>query len=457
MKPMLNLARNSDARVDEFRSCPAFRFRAVFVAAALAILCPSLVRAADSAIISNVDLASMHQSNGNVLNDSDGKPWGGFGGGPNMNNLFNGRFGTDYVYLPNMGQDGGGYLIIDFTSKLATGYYITEIKIGSGGTNPYSLYWSPNGTTWNNVADQEGGTAETAGSTLVYAIGEIATHVKLVFHRTPRWNYSTPQISEIQVWGIDPAEMACTHRAWSDWEVVRPATCTSRALEMHYCLQCNEEETREAGMPLGHDYVTHLDKGGKCNRFGRGSITCTRCDWVADFPEPRDLYAFGGEAELYKVQLVDMTASSENHAAWGTGLAKAHDNNWTSGYWSNVGREDAWIEFAFGTTIDITAVEFSVHNHAQTIKFYSRDGETETFLSEVEIVPDESEDAPATQRMTVHFTETPVSALRVRIFDEIGIEVWSSMCVILYEIHPYGTVKGAGLLLYDPTTLMIFR
>ena len=406
-------------------------------------------------------LAHIYSASGaNIDNNS-------FGGGPSMKDVFDGKY-TEYIRLPRAGNNS--YIVLDFTSELPGGYYVTQLKVGAHGDYPFSLYyWPAGGSDWTLVV-ANCSEVGTQTSPLTYDVGEVVTQVKVVFNQIPAWNYNGYQISELEVWGLDPAEMTCTHPSYSEWELKTPATCTTRQIDHRYCTECDEEFEQEVGSPLGHEYVTHLEKPGKCNRYGSGWIDCSCCDFVANFPEPVDMITLGGFAELYKVQFTDVRVSSEyNPAWWGTWARHLFDDKWETTHWAAMTRTGEWVDFEFGTTVDVTRVEISAPNHDHTIQFFARDGETETLMDEVQITnivtlvenPETGESVVTTQawqRVTVEFTEQHAKAVRVRFVDEIGfVSAQDNHCTALGELHLYGTVLGAGHLLYDPTTIMILR
>lgn len=410
-------------------------------------------------------LAHIYSAAGNIIDTNS------FGGGPNITNVFNGRW-DDYIRLPKAGNNA--YIVLDFTPELSSGYYVTQLKVGAHGDYPFSLYyWPAGGSDWTNVVANclDVGTQT---SPLTYNVGEIVTKVKIVFHTCRAWQYNDYQISELEVWGLDPAEMTCTHPSYSDWEMKTPATCTTRQIDHRWCDVCYEEDTREVDSPLGHEYVTHLEKPGQCNRYGKGWIDCSRtnCDFRADFPAPVDMVTLGGFAEMYKVQFTDVRVSSEyNPGWWGTWARHLFDNKWESTHWAAMTRTGEWVDFEFGTTIDPTWAEFSAPNHDHVIQFFARDGETETLIAEVPITKivtygenldpetgEPVETSPAWQRVTVEFTEIHAKAIRVRFVDSIGfVSAQDNHCTALAELHLYGTIEGAGHLLYDPTTIMLLR
>ena len=59
------------------------------------------------------------------------------------------------------------------------------------------------------------------------------------------------------------------------------------------------------------------------------------------------------------------------------------------------------------------------------------------------------------QRFTVRFFEQPVKILRIRQFMEDGATL--AKPAYISEIHPWGTVRGAGDLRYRKETLLILR
>lgn len=393
-----------------------------------------------------------------------------FGGGPSMPDVFDGKY-TEYIRLPKAGNNA--YILLDFTPELASGYYVTQLKVGAHGDYPFSLYyWPAGGSDWTLVVANCRDVG-TQTSPLTYDVGEIVTQVKVVFNQAPAWNYNAYQISELEVWGLDPADMACTHPSYSEWEMKVAATCTTRQIDHRYCNACHEEFEQEVGFPLGHGYVTHLQKPGLCTRYGKGYIDCARtnCEFRADFPEPVDMVTLGGFAELYKVQFTDVRVSSEyNPSWWGTWARHLFDNKWESTHWAAMTRTGEWVDFEFGTTIDPTWAEFSAPNHDHIIQFFARDGETETLMAEVPITKivtygetldpetgEPVETSPAWQRVTVEFTEQHAKAVRVRFVDEIGfVSAQDNHCTALGELHLYGTVQGAGHLTFDPTTTILF-
>ena len=94
--------------------------------------------------------------------------------------------------------------------------------------------------------------------------------------------------------------------------------------------------------------------------------------------------------------------------------------------------------------IDLTAIDISVHNHDQTVEFYSVEGGEEIRVGEVVFEKDTAANAPDYQRKWVELRGVSLSTLRVRVDDSVGISLWNKNIISICELHPYGTVNGAG-------------
>jgi hypothetical protein len=103
-----------------------------------------------------------------------------------------------------------------------------------------------------------------------------------------------------------------------------------------------------------------------------------------------------------------------------------------------------YAQFAFKNTIDLTAVDISVHNHDQVVEFYSVEGGEEVLVGEVAFEKDTAANAPDYQRKRVELRGVSLSTLRVRVQDSVGVELWGKKIISICECHPYGTVAGAG-------------
>lgn len=449
--------------------------------------------------ISKLSQAKLYNSDGSMTANNG---TGGFGGGAALSHWFDGKKKTDGTdmwggggtYLANLGN--GGYCILDFTDDMADGYYVTQVAISQCGAFPYSIYWSNDGTEWTAVPNAQNVSYVGEG---VYGVNKIAKYVKIVFNETGGWSLN---ISEIEVWGMDPDDVTCTHPNVTDnspaWTVYQAATCTGNALEERVCPDCGERFTREALLTaLGHVYVATLIEAGTVTSYGRGTVTCSRegCDFHIDFDgQPVDLTTLGGEPYQGVVQYTDLTASSTGGQDGGISPSDVIDNAWTDGwnsYWFATSLStNEYIQFRFGTTIDLTKIEYSVLNQDQTVYFNKYDPATgeETPLAQVIIVKDESEGALGYQRKTIYFTRSgeegggaspapdpapgllfatgdsnasgiTVNAIRMRIGDVLDPETGavvkrymgtqytgSSRNTVIIEVHPYGTIAGASKL-----------
>ena len=124
---------------------------------------------------------------------------------------------------------------------------VTEVKVDTTGKKPYSIYTTTDGSTWSAV---DGAVNVKADGVASYDVGVIATQVKYVFNEGSMWDYSTEYIAEIQVLGLDPADIECTHPTWTEWTVVpNSATCTEKGTEQRFCTVCNEQQTKASDAP----------------------------------------------------------------------------------------------------------------------------------------------------------------------------------------------------------------
>jgi hypothetical protein len=315
-------------------------------------------------------------------------------------------------------------------------------------------------------------------------------------------------LAEIEVLGIDPNDAPCDHPKYSEWEIgAVPATCTERAKDQRKCLTCGAKFTRvSAGTsPLGHDYVTTLDRPGRLSprkdfpdhrHYGTGSITCSRCPFQLDFPTAIDLATsrvdnvqICGMQTENVVRFTDLSVSSSNNPQWGPDPLHLFDRVWNLSqeypYWMSKYPTGQWIDYCFGTEINLTEISFSVYNRNYFFQFYDLDETSgvETWLGELAVVRDESSEGlrieeiemrnPETKRskefliakevcdghliFRVPFYETTVRHLRIRISEENPESLWGNTGVKVIEIHPWGTVCGASDYPSSKTTMMIFR
>ena len=458
-------------------------------------------------VVSNYAIASFHNADGSISTSECGGGNNSFWGNRTPGQqLFNGSF-TDYNMWPS--ANNGNYVVVDFTKNDGTSnhlqeYFVTEIWVGANGLRKFTLEYSEDGTTWTGV---DGAVAVTCNGIGKFAVGKTVKKVRYIWTEGSMWDYSTEYLAEFQVLGINPNDAPCDHPKYSEWELgAVPATCTEMARDQRKCLVCGAKFARiSAGSaPLGHDYVTSLDRPGHFSqrkdyldhrRYGAGRITCSRCDFRLDFPAALDLVTnrvggvrICGEKTEGMVRFTDLSVSSENHPEWGPGKKKLIDEVWNVSqewpYWTTVSTNAQCADFEFGTTVDLTEVELSVYNHGYRFDFCSvdddegtetafcsifitREEETEAKLETVEVdVPEtgRTKEIPVQkmatadyQRVRIPFFETPVKHLRIRIVDEEPIDLWGHKGIRVIEIHPWGTVRGASDYPSAKTTLMILR
>ena len=78
-------------------------------------------------------------------------------------------------------------------------------------------------------------------------------------------------------------------------------------------------------------------------------------------------------------------------------------------------------------------------------KFYSLEPDgSEVLVGEEAIIADSSANAQNYQRKTVEFRGVTLSTLRIRFNDSIGVKMDAGNVMLICELHPYGTVAGAG-------------
>lgn len=401
-------------------------------------------------LISKQSIATIYKSNGTENNDA-------FGGGTGMGNFFDGNL-TSGVYIgPNGRTDNGSYIILDFTkdsSMPSGGWYITSMNISSASGHPYSLYYSTDGSSWTDVPDASGVSKVGTG---VYDVNEVATKAKIIFDEVGGW---TPSVSEIQIYGVNPADITCRHSNLPEWEAIQStASCTEYGIEQRQCPDCGEWFSRESStaLPLGHDFESHLDAHGTSLQFGSGSITCKRCDWLLGLSTPVNLVTnivggtkIGRVPVPGQVNFTDVTVSSTGQEIYGVTPNYLIDNNWTAAwnhYWfANSKSTSEYVQYAFGAMIDLTAVDISVPNRTHTLQFYSVEPDgSETLVAEHAVekdtsIPDKvgNDDNPnAYQRFTVEFRGLTLKTLRIKSNE-------TDVALKICECHPYGTVAGAG-------------
>ena len=330
----------------------------------------------------------------------------------------------------------------------------------------------------------------------VFTVNKTATAVKYVFESFVSW---TGSLAEVEVWAMDPDDLPCLHPnldlETATYTPCSPATCTENATEECVCPDCGARFPRDVPLSkLGHIYVATLTKIGRTDRYGSGYVSCARtledpdthettwsCDFRIDFDgHDVDFTTLGGIPINGVVQYTDLTASSTGGLDGGIAPDDVMDNVWTdqwNGYWFAGGlSHNEYIQYLFGTTIELTKIEFSVLNEFQTVEFYKYDPETgeETLLRSIPIAKDTSEGALGYQRQTVDFfvydklKKTFLNAVRMRIGDYVdpvtgetttypGTKYGAHYHTCIIEFHPWGTIQWAGLMTHPPTTIMLLR
>lgn len=221
------------------------------------------------------------------------------------------------------------------------------------------------------------------------------------------------------------------------------------------------------------------------------------------------------------IRFTNVSVSSTGDTAWGIRPGHLIGNTWGwawNNYWYSLANDsDPHVDFEFGTTVDLTWIDLSVQNATNVFRFYGVDPDTgaetqlkkflvvrtdpalgdryhiyrgsddepedlygeeeldELFVAKDSGIPTRKHDAegaeipdnPNTdsdegsndynqyQRFTVRFFEQPVKILRIRQFMEDGATL--AKPAYISEIHPWGTVRGAGDLRYRKETLLILR
>lgn len=379
--------------------------------------------------------------------------------------LFNGNF-TDYGYQSTAGAE----LVIPTTglngNDVDTGvpWYVTEFKVGHKGNTRYSLYYTTEAEpanilsyakdprTWIPIS---GATNIQASGIKSYPVNTVATAVKYVFDTAI---HAVVTVAEVEVWGVDPAEMDCLHPSFTEWEALPgSATCTGYGEERCKCTVCGEESIRNTLPPLGHDWQAHLSRPGTSSAYGSGDVECSRCGEKIVFNVPLDLTTQGGVAADGLIQFTDLSVSSFTDGS-GVGAKDLIDDDWSwdwGAYWFAATRsESEYVQYDFGTEIDLTKLEWSAPNRTVTLKFYLWDGETEEPLVEIPVVSDGS--GREYQRGSMEFRGVVAKGIRLHIVDTRGVGYNGISPVGLSELHPWGTVVGAGKLDASRTRVFLY-
>ncbi len=387
-------------------------------------------------------LVSVHNSDGSICSN----PFGGWTS--SVNPFFDGKkddsasieFGGDGNYTPRL--PAGGYFDIDFSSVMPGGWFITKISVYQvvSVSYKYSLYTSTDGTTWTHVDDAVG-----VYGTKSYTVSTTATHVKFVFEDNSAFNGN---IAEIEVYGLNPDELECLHpeKYLTPWEAIPgTANCTDYGIDQRQCTNCWTYLQRQSPsvLPLGHVYEPVLVSRGTSLAYGKGTNVCSRCGNEIAFPDPLDLTGLGGIAVPGIIQFTDISVSSTGDPDWGVNPVKLIDGNWGRDFepirfwYAATASASEYVQFAFNTAIDLTWIELSTPNResAYKLQFYSVEGDSETLVGEHAVEHDSA--SGDYQRLTIEFRGVSLSALRIRSDD-------ASHKLEFGEIHPYGTVNGAG-------------
>lgn len=412
-------------------------------------LLPAALFAADAEKLNIGSVAQMYGKNGSPKNN-----WNG--GGTTQANLFDGNY-RNGVHFPYDGRgEDNMYLEFNLESLLSGGYHVTQFKVWQAAAHQYSLYYFEAGASKYEPVEGAIGVSYAGTDGASYTVGKVCTKLKIVFNKLTGWS---PGTSEIEIWGINPADMECQHPSFTEWEPVEgSATCIKAGIDRRKCLVCGETDERPSELlpALGHAYVSTLSNPGSSSSFGSGTISCERCDWKTVFNVPVDLTSLGGVVSPGIVQFTDLSVSSEWHSEWGPCAANLIDKGWMSsdgyGWMAESLSHDEWADFDFGTEIDLTKIEFSVPNRTQTLDFYKVEGETETLVGSANVAAGSG----SYRQMTVEFRGVSLRKLRVRVSDSTGTSLWGRSVIQIYELHPWGTVKGAGKLDVVRTRILLY-
>ena len=447
----------------------------------------------------------------------------GLNGGSYSRWMFDGNF-TGGLYQNGVGAE----LVFPTTtpslppdSASAAPWYVTEVKVGHLGNSKYSLYYTTEPEPADILAHDKDPRAWTLipgadhvqeAGTKTYLLNKNATAVMYVYDTAPSW---TQAACEFEVWAMDADDLPRTHDNFdpdtATWTICTPPTCTENAFEESFCPDCGLRFEREVPLSkLGHDFVATLTRPGRHDRWGSGYVTCARtiqdtntleviwsCDFRIDFDGADiDLTTLGGPPINGVVQYTDLTVSSTGAEDGGVKPIYVMDGHWDSGWghawYAGTLSHNEYVQYAFGTSIELTKIEYSVLNQYQTVDFYKYDPETgtETLLKSISIAKIETfedrEDpetgeithvntSPGYQHLSVDFfvtdksKKTFVDAIRMRIGDYVNPDTGevkhydglhyggSDIHTIVCEIHPWGTIEGAGPLTHNPATIMLLR
>ena len=405
------------------------------------------VSAAEAKNVASDDISCIYEANG--AQRGDGK---GLNGGEYSNQLYDGNL-TKGCYL----NGAGCYIILDLNKKLPGGYYVTDIAISHLGNSQYSVYYTNDGSTWNPVVEnkQEKGT-------VTYAVNDYATQVKYVYVTAPSW---TQALCEIQVFGIDPAEMSCAHPnlATQPWvEIPGSATCVDYGWQKQVCPDCDAEFTRhtEEVPALGHDLATTITKPGTSISYGEGTIECSRCDYAIDFKGEVDLTG-DYYMDIFKSSKFVNVSVSSIADKWGASkIENMFNNTWSCGSYngwfsdftvSGYNDENEWVILDFKGELDLTKIDIMVPNdaNAKLLIWAMNDATGEYEIVKELATYDESLGQMQNSdgiRMTIPMLGITTTSLKIQV---ISPSTWHDgfqyYAMIVGELHVYGIAPGCGL------------
>ncbi len=395
------------------------------------------VSAAEAALISDSSIATSYEPSGAEV---AGQGWNG---GSYTKHAFDGSY--DGLY----NNTAGRYIIIDLGAKLEGGYQVTDIKVYHAGNTKYSLYYTTDGLTWKPIVEQ------TSAGTSTFAVNAVATQVKYVFDTVIGW---TQSLQEIEVYGIDPAELSCFHTNLTEegWVAIEgSATCTTIGNQTQTCPDCGEIFTREsASVPaLGHSLTSTVVREGTSTEYGSGTITCERCDYGFTF-DGEVIFTSGSNFGYGETaNFMSIIVSSIGHQSWGNSADNLTDGaagvGWMESWYAATNDdENEYVILNFKAAIDFTKLQLKVLNDSKaTLRISALNAETGEYEVVKELATyDEALANFAAYDMTVSMLGVTSSSLKIQV---ISTSVWQNGfhydCMTIGEIGVYGVAQGCGL------------
>ncbi len=418
-------------------------------------------------IVSSSDNSMIYQADGEIPGKG---AWneGATGGGTFWYHWFDGN--TDYTKSQS---DGGGaavnnfnksYLIIDLNKSLGGGYYVTEIKIFHAGNTNYTLSYTTDGVNWVEVASN----VKTSGMTS-YAIDKKVLQVKYVFESIIQY---AGTLAEIQVLGINPADMPCIHSNLSAdaWKVVEgTGSCTTVPNESQVCVDCEETVIRKAEKPLGHILHTDVTKPGTNISYGEGTIVCTRnpddCQYAIDFHGEVDITGDYYLAINDSPKFVNVFVSSIADKWGASAVGNMFNNTWScgayNGWFSNCGNcshqsgqlcDDTkeYVIFDFKGELDLTKIDIMVPNDRNaTLLIWAMNeyGEYE-IVRELDTYDESLGEMQnsAGFRTTVSMLGVTTTSIKIQVISPSDyVDGYQYFSMIVGECHVYAIAPGCGL------------